>query len=185
MNFLDIILAVPIVLLAFGGYKHGLIKEVASLVALILGIYFAIYFSDVVASYLLEYFDINHRYVFIVAFILTFIGVVLAVSLIGRMLDKIASLAALGFINKFLGLIFGFLKGIVIMSVLILLFNMIDSNDNILKEDTRNESMLYGPISNVAPLILMNIKNINFDDPSWEDYKKKVQDVSLDELVGV
>jgi len=183
MNFLDIVLAIPIVLLAFGGYKKGLIKEVASLVALILGIYFAILFSDVVASYLLGYFDINHRYVFIVAFILTFIGVVLAVSLLGRMLDKIASLAALGFINKFLGLIFGFVKGVVIVSVLIMLFNMIDSNGNILKEDTRENSLLYAPVSRIAPRILENIPNIDFDDPSWQDYKKKLDDVRLDELV--
>ena len=185
MNFLDIILAIPIVLLAFAGYRKGLIKEIASLIALILGIYFAIYFSDVVAGYLVEYFDINHRYVFIVAFILTFIGVVLAVSLIGRMLDKIASLVALGFINKFLGFVFGFIKGVIIMSVLILLFNMIDSNSKILKEETREGSILYTPVSMVAPLILMNIENINFDDPSWEDYKKKVEDASLDKLVGV
>ncbi len=185
MNFLDIILAIPIVLLAVGGSKQGLIKEVVSLTALILGIYFAIYFSDLVAKYLLEYFDVNHRYVFIVAFILTFIGIVLVVLLIGRMLDKIASLVALGFVNKFLGLIFGFLKGIVIMSLLILLFNMIDSNGNILKEDTRNDSMLYSPISEVVPLILMNINNINIDDPSWEDYRKKILDASLDKLVGV
>ncbi len=183
MNFLDIILALPIILLAFAGYKKGLIKEIASLAALILGIYFAIYFSEVVAGLLLEHFDINHKYVFIIAFILTFIGVVLAVSIIGRLLDKVASLAALGFINKFLGFIFGFLKGVIIMSVLILLFNMIDSNAKILKEDTRDGSMLYAPISKIAPLILLNIENINFDDPSWQDYKKKVKDASLDKIV--
>jgi membrane protein required for colicin V production len=184
MNFLDIILAIPIVLLGILGYRKGLIKEVASLVALILGIYLAIYFSDVVAKYLIEYFDISERYVFIIAFILTFIGVVILVSLLGKLLDKVASLAALGIINKFLGLVFGLLKGIILMSVLILLFNMIDRKANILKQETRDGSMLYAPISRVAPLIWMNIENIDFDDPSWDDYNKKVKDVSLDELVA-
>lgn len=183
MNFLDIIIAIPIVLLAISGYRKGLIKEVASLAALILGLYFAIYFSDVVAKYLIEYFDIGERYVFIVAFILTFIGVVVLVSLLGKALDKIASLAALGIINKLLGLFFGFLKGVILMSVLIMLFDMIDSKSNILKQETRDESILYDPVSKVAPLIWINIKNLDFDDPSWDDYKKKVQDVKLDELV--
>jgi len=183
MNFLDIILAIPIVLLAISGYRRGLIKEIASLAALILGLYFAIYFSDVVAKYLIEYFDVSERYVFIAAFILTFIGVVILVSILGKMLDKVASLAALGIINKFLGLVFGVLKGIILMSVLILLFNMIDSKSNILKQESRDESMLYHPLSEVALLILRNIENIDFSDPSWDDYKKKVKDVSLDELV--
>jgi len=71
------------------------------------------------------------------------------------------------------------------MSVLIMLFDMIDSKANILKQETRDESMLYKPLSRVAPQILRNIENLDFDDPSWDDYKKKLQDVRLDELVGV
>ena len=83
MNILDIILVIPIVLLAFAGFRKGLIKELASLVALILGIYFAVYFSDWTAGFLTQHFDINQRYVFIIAFVLTFIGVVILVSLLG------------------------------------------------------------------------------------------------------
>ena len=183
MNFLDLIIGIPILLMAIGGFRRGLIKEVAALAALILGIYFAIYFSDVTAKFLIEHFNIGHRYVFIVAFIITFIGVVLVVSLIGRLLNKVASLAMLGPVNKILGLVFGLLKGIVIMSVLIMLFNMIDTRASILRLETKEESLLYGPVGQVAPLILMNIQNIDFDDPSWKDYNNKVKNVSLDEIV--
>ncbi len=176
MNFLDLIIGIPIILMAIAGFRRGLIKEVAALAALILGIYFAIYFSDVVAVYLMDHFDISHRYVFIVAFIITFVGVVLVVSLIGRLLDKVASLAMLGIINRLLGLVFGLAKGIVIMSVLIMLFNMIDSREKILSQETKQESLLYNPVSEVAPLILMNIRDIDFKDPSWQDYNGKASD---------
>ncbi len=182
MNFLDIILAIPIALLAFSGYRKGLIKELASLVALILGIYFAVYFSDWTAGLLLEHFDINERYLFIIAFILTFIGVVLLVTLLGKLLDKIASFAALGVINKLFGLVFGVLKGAILMSVMILLFNMIDSKSKILKEETQKASLLYEPLSKVAPLILSNINNIDFDDPSWSNFKDKMKNMDLNEL---
>lgn len=183
MNILDLIIALPIVLFAIGGFRKGLIKEVASLAALILGIYFAIYFSDVVAAYLLDHFDIGHRYVFIVAFIITFIAVVIVVGLIGKLLDKIVSFAAMGVLNKILGLLFGLIKGVVIMSVLILLFNMIDVRARILDEDVKEESLLYEPVGRVAPLILLNLNNIDFDHPSWKDYHKKAKDAGLDQMV--
>lgn len=183
LNYLDLIIGLPIVLFAIGGYRKGFIKELTSLMALLLGIYFALYFSDVVAEWLIQYFDIGHRYVFIVAFILTFIAVVLLVSLIGKLLDKIASLAALGIVNKLLGLAFGVLKAGVIMSILILLFNMIDSNGNILKSELKDTSLLYRPVESIAPLILMNIDSIDFDDPSWDDFKKNTKDKKLDQVV--
>ena len=182
MNILDIILVIPIVLLAFAGFRKGLIKELASLVALILGIYFAVYFSDWTAGFLTQHFDINQRYVFIIAFVLTFIGVVILVSLLGKLLDKVASLAALGLINKLFGLVFGMAKGVVLMSVLILFFNMIDGKSKILKEETRQSSMLYEPLSKVAPLILNGIKEIDFDDPSWNDFKDKMKKLDMDQL---
>lgn len=183
MNFLDLIIGLPIVLLAIHGYRKGLIKELASLVALILGIYVAIYFSGVVAAWLINTFDIGHRWVFVLAFIITFIGVVLLVSLIGKLLDKVASLAALGFLNRFAGLIFGVLKGALLISVLILIFNMIDSSSSILKEDVKKGSLLYNPVERIAPFVLMNLKNIDFNDSSWDDFKKKAKSSNPDKLV--
>nr|NQU91561.1 CvpA family protein [Bacteroidota bacterium] len=183
MNILDIIIAIPIIIITIGGFQKGLIKELASLAALILGIYFAIFFSDVVAAFLVEHFDIGHRYVFIVAFILTFIGVVIIVSLIGKFLHKVIKMAALGPLNRILGMVFGFIKGVLIVSILLMLFNMIDSNATILKEETRENSMLYGPVVSVAPLILLNLQNLDLDDPSWDDYKKRIDNAGLDKIV--
>jgi len=180
VNFLDLIIGLPIVLLAISGFRNGFIKEIASLVALVAGLYFAIYFSDLVADWLLNYFDISHRWLFIVAFILTFVVVVLVVSLIGKMLSKIAALAALGFLNRFIGMLFGILKGIVIMSALIMLFEMIDSKASILKNDLKEGSLLYEPVESVFPCILRNVGDINLDDPSWEDFKNKVKDTTGD-----
>jgi membrane protein required for colicin V production len=183
MNFLDLIIVIPIVLMAISGFNQGFIKELASLAALVLGIYFAIYFSDVVAALLIKHFDISHRYVFILAFLITFVGVVLLVSLIGRLLDKIASLSALGLVNKVFGFIFGFLKGALIISIFLVLFNMIDTKGHILKDEQKKGSLLYQPLVQLAPLLLINIQNIDFSDPSWDDYKDKVKEKNLDKMV--
>ena len=183
MNLLDAVLILPIVLMAISGFNNGFIKELASFAALVLGIYFAVFFSDVVAGFLIKSFDINHRYVFILAFLITFVGVVLLVSLIGKLLDKIAALVALGLINKISGLVFGLFKGVLIMSIFLVIFNMIDTKGHILKDEHKKGSLLYQPLFQVAPLLLINIQNIDFSDPSWDDYQKKVKEKDLDKMV--
>ena len=46
INLLDIILLIPLLLFAWNGYKKGFIIELASLAALVLGLYMAFFFSD-------------------------------------------------------------------------------------------------------------------------------------------
>jgi membrane protein required for colicin V production len=46
MNYLDIILAIPLLWGLYKGVSKGIIKELASLVALIVGIYGAVHFAD-------------------------------------------------------------------------------------------------------------------------------------------
>jgi hypothetical protein len=38
-------------------------------------------------------------------------------------------------------------------------------------------------VESIAPFVLMNFKNIDFDDPSWDDFKKKAKNTDLDKLV--
>ena len=73
MNWIDFVI---IILLVFGlarGYINGFVKELASLLALILGIWGAIKFSSWTAARLYDYFDMTGRYVGIIAFLVTFI----------------------------------------------------------------------------------------------------------------
>ena len=58
MNWLDIVLAIPLLWFLYRGFRNGLIIELASLAALILGIYAALHFSFYVQEYLEKNFEI-------------------------------------------------------------------------------------------------------------------------------
>lgn len=180
MNFLDLIIGLPILLMAISGFRNGLIKELASLAALLLGLFFAIYFSDVVAVWLAQYLDISERWLFIIAFIITFVVVVFLVSLIGNLLTRVASAAALGIINRLFGFLFGLLKGVVIMSALIMLFNMVDSKSSILRQEVKEGAFLWRPVERIMPYILLQIDAVDFEDPSWEDFKNNIRNKAED-----
>ncbi len=52
MNWLDIVLAIPLLWFTYKGFRNGLIIELASLAALILGIFIALHFSFYAEDYL-------------------------------------------------------------------------------------------------------------------------------------
>lgn len=169
MNTFDIIIAA---LLLFGfirGLFKGLFVEIASLVALIGGVYGATHFSFYVGDYLKQQVDWDEHYVSLSAFALTFIGIVIAVSLAGKLLTKIASFAALGILNKILGGIFGLLKIALIVSVVLSFFMKMNNTIPFVSKEQMKASILIEPIKNIAPILFPQY----FDDiktPSLEDF---------------
>jgi membrane protein required for colicin V production len=158
MGILDIILAIPIVWLAYRGFSKGLILSVTSLVALIAGIYFSIHFSGFVTDWLRNDLGWESEYINIAAFIITFVVVVVIIQLIGRMFNQVADWAALGALNRVGGLILGLVKAALFLGILLFIINSFDVNRKLLTDKMRTESYLYEPLSLVVPGIWPTVK---------------------------
>lgn len=157
MSIIDIVLAA---LLLFGfirGLFKGLFVEIASLLALVLGIYGAIHFSYFASEFLESKVDWNEKTVNIVAFAITFVIIVLLISLAGKALTKLANFAALGILNKLLGAVFGALKIGLILSVLLIVFNKLNDTLPFMEDDDIEKSVLYKPVKSLAPMIFPTI----------------------------
>lgn len=171
MNVLDIILIVPIIWLMYRGYQKGFIIELSSLVALILGIYFAINFSGFAADFLTRNFNIGDKYLDIVAFMVTFMVVVFGVFMVGKVLEKFIDILLLGFINKLAGAAFGVIKAAFLISIVLWIINSFDLNRTIIKDSSRQGSVLYGPIEEFAPAI---VPKLSLD--KFKSFEVKVKD---------
>ena len=158
MNFIDIVFAVLLVFALYKGIKNGLFVELASLIALIAGIFVALKFSGFAKSILEGNVSWNPKYIEITAFALTFIAVVAAIHLSAKLLTKIADFAFLGWINKLAGAGFSMLKTILILSIVILLFEKINLNNMIAKQKTLEDSIFYNPIKKVSEIIYPQIE---------------------------
>lgn len=171
INLLDLIILIPLLLFAFNGYKKGIIIEITTLAALLLGIYAALFFSDYTANLLTGSFNISKEYLNIIAFVATFIGVLVLVMILGRLLEKVVNLLMLGIVNKLAGAAFGILKGALLLSILIFLINYFDRDATIIKQDARKESVLYKNIEPIAPWIYekLNLEELKKNLPDPED----------------
>ena len=157
MNYLDIIIGILLILGLFKGLKNGLLIEVASLIALILGVYGAIHFSYYAVDFLNEKVSWSEQTINLAAFAITFIIIVVVITLAGRVLTKVASLAMMGIVNRILGAAFGLLKTAFILSVILMFLASMTNTLNIIDEETKEESILYKTIEPLAPLFLPSI----------------------------
>lgn len=167
MGFLDIIVCALLVFAFYKGVVNGLFIELASLISLVLGIYFAVKFSSFMKEILMEYVKWNPNSIQIVAFILTFIAVVIAIHLLGKFLTGIANFAFLGWLNKLGGGFFRVLKTVLIVSIVFSLFEKINYNNYLAKQETLDNSIFFNPIQKIAGYIFPSIKK------GYEEIKKK------------
>jgi membrane protein required for colicin V production len=158
MSFLDIFLGVILILGLFQGIKNGLFVELASLVSLILGIYIAIKFSYLAKIMLPAIVNWNPKTVQITAFIITFLVVVVAISILAKLFTSIANFAQLGVINKLGGGFFRLLKTILILSIFLNFFEKINFNNTFAKKETLDNSLFYRPIQKTAGFIYPSIE---------------------------
>ena len=157
MNYLDIVLGIFLLLGLYKGIKNGLLIEVASLVAIILGVYGAINFSFYAAEYLDNQVDWEPATRNLLAFAITFIVIVLIITLTGKLLTKLAEVIMLGILNRILGGLFGILKVAFILSVILMFVSSLAERLNFINEETKESSVLYNMVQPLAPLLLPNI----------------------------
>ena len=152
MNYLDIIIAIVLLLFGLKGLRKGLIIEVVTLVAFGVGIYGAMHFSDFTAAHMQDFMDIDPKYLNTIAFVLTFIILVVLVNLIGRLISKAIKSLNLGFFDKLGGFLFGIIKGVLLCSVLLMVLNNFQLL-GVVKAEVREQSKLYPYIEQTVPYV--------------------------------
>lgn len=161
MGLLDILLGIPLAWGLWKGFKNGLFMEIASILALVAGIYGAIHFSYITGDYLSQQMDWNEQNMSLVAFIITLIIIIVVVHLAGKLLTKIANIAMLGLLNKLAGAIFGALKAAILLGALVIFFIRIDTQFNLLDKETKDQSVLYEPIKEIGALVFDKVLSKN------------------------
>ena len=161
---IDIVLLLLLLIGAWRGFTKGLILSIASLVGLVGGIWAAAHFSSLVAKALSEQFSWSASAIHMTALALTFLGVVVGVHLLAKLLEKTIEMVALGFFNKIAGAVFGMVKiGLVLSFVLAMLNQWLGHRAWLPKGE--QPSVLLGPVESIAPALT----------PAFSQFERQVQ----------
>lgn len=153
MNLIDIFIGVILILGFYKGFKRGFVLELTALLGLILGIVGAFYLSQEHGLYIGQWLDWDDEYLRITTFLLSFLAILMVVSLIGKLITKLIDFVALSFINKLLGGFFGLLKFGLLLSILLLLFNVINEQIEMISDETLAQSYSYPLLNALSDII--------------------------------
>jgi membrane protein required for colicin V production len=99
--------------------------------------------------------------------------IVILVHVVSGVINKMVNGGVLGITNKLAGMVFGVLRSVLFLSIVLMVFDKIDEDVEILPEDVKAKSRMYEPIKNIAPSIFpfIDIWNNNQDFFKKDDIK--------------
>ena len=121
MNWIDIVIVVVFLFFVVTAFSAGLVREVISVSATLAGVILAGLFYQDVASSLLFSID-NEATANVFGFLIIFLGMTLAGQLIAMVVHPVITVLQLGMFDQLLGAMFGAVKALLIIEVLLVLF---------------------------------------------------------------
>ena len=158
MNFIDILIIIPVLWGFWRGFMKGVVMEVATLVAFFLGVWGGMKFSDLIAGYIREWFTTESPYVPLIAFGLVFVAILIAVFALARFIDKSMEKSPLTIFNKLAGGAFGGFKFLLILSVLFFVVDAVEKSVTVIPPEIKDNSLLYRPVASVAPKVIPGLR---------------------------
>lgn len=138
---------------------------VASLAALVLGIFGAIKLRPLFASMLDGLFNIPHDYLNIIAFTVAFVVIVILVHLVAFLVEKLVKAVALNLVNRLLGMGFGLLITAFVLSMILWPINQVNEERQFIKPERIENSLLFKPLSAFAPAVFPYLNK-----EEWKQY---------------
>jgi membrane protein required for colicin V production len=154
VNWIDIIICIPLVWGFYKGITKGLIIELGTIVALWLGVWCAMKFSELLSGYARTHWDWTSKYLPVISFCCILLAVLMLVYLIAKLLTRTVKAVALGWLNKLLGATFGVMKFALLLSILFFVADAVEKSYPFISSETKTNSLLYKPVAKIAPMII-------------------------------
>ncbi|MCD8313387.1 MAG: CvpA family protein [Bacteroidales bacterium] len=154
---IDIIILLLLILAIVMGIRKGFITQVISIVALILGVWLSCRFATLLGNWSAEKLHTSAHLMKFISFAVIFILVSLLLFWVGRLIEKTVKILMLSWLNRLLGVIFSLLKYLIIIGLVLILFDSLNSDFHFLSREYLESSRIYYPlrsaISGVFPYL--------------------------------
>ena len=177
MKMLDLIILLPLIYGAYKGYKRGFIMSLFMLLAVIVGLYAAFHFTDVIVDYGKEHFEWSSKYISPITFLSLFLVVGAGVYFGGKVLESVIKLAKLSVLNSIAGALLGLLQWIYFVGSLLLMLISFDQKEKIISKETKQHSFVLPVITAVLHGSIPGVSSSSL----FDYYEKQIQSKDHDE----
>ena len=160
MTTIDILILIALGAGVVIGYMKGFIRQLASILGLVVGLLAAKALYASLAEKLCPAVTDSMTVAQVLAFIVIWIAVPLLFTVVASLLTKAMEAISLGWMNRLLGSGLGALKYLLLVSLLICVIEFIDSDNKLVGETKKSESLLYYPMKTFAGIFFPAAKEV-------------------------
>ncbi len=153
MNYIDFVILLIAVVGALYGLIKGILRQLGSLGGFVAGVVVSRLFGQSVASLMQQMFDLPVGVSRIIAYSLLFLLVYLVCIQLMRLMHHITHKVALGWLDRLAGALFGAVKYLVVLSILLNLVHIVDPKGKLLPSTITASSQFYGYTMRIAPML--------------------------------
>ena len=161
MSYLDLFFGMAIAWGAYSGFSKGLIKELASILGVIIGVFLAKNYYPYLDIKLKPIFESEAGFISILSAILIFLLTIMVFKIIAKFLTKFLKIIALGLLNRIIGSVFGIFKTVLLLCSLVFIFSNINNVTGIIKAEKLSQSFFYSKIEKINSFIIESNYNEN------------------------
>lgn len=149
MGVFDIVLGVPLLYAAYKGFREGIVVQLGGILALLIGIWLAFRYCFKIGIML----GASENLANIVGFTVIMLTVLVIMAVLGKILSGLFRFAGLGLFDQIGGVLLSVIKMAIILSVLLMAFETINSEKQWVEQETMTKSVFYKPLRDTADLM--------------------------------
>lgn len=181
MATLDWIILAFLAIGAFSGYREGLFLSLLSIVAFFMAMLMAFHLMDWGATFLAKHVEKMTFMLPFVAFVMTFLGVLISIRVLAYLMKKSLDITLLGTVDNVAGAFLGMFKTVFVLSLLLWIAESFEFK---LTEKWAKESTGYTYVQPIAPFTIRVLDNytpiVSRTITSIRDLVKQAEDVVVD-----
>ena len=155
MNLVDFLLIIIISWGVYKGFLNGLVKELASILGIIFGIFLAKNYYFILDKNILLMLDVEPKLISSMSLILIFVLTIVTFNILANISTKFLQLIALNLLNKIIGSLIGGVKSILILCFLVFIISKINQIQTIENNEMKT-SIIYNEIKKINTIIIEN-----------------------------
>ncbi len=156
MNLIDLLVCLALAVAVWNGWRRGFILQICSLAALVAAIWLAARFGGAVGQRL----GIESAYAPAAGFATVLVVVVLAVSILGRLVRGLFRFAGFGPLDTVLGIVVSILKWLLLLGALCAAVDRFDADRQLVSAETIETSVAWRPLRNLSHSLVPFVERI-------------------------
>lgn len=174
-NWFDLTVGILLLVVVINGYRKGLIMQLVGLAILVLSAIFGGRVAEMILPHLTGWVNLSPEAARVLSFLLAFAAIAIALTLVGKLIQRFFDLVLLSFLNRLGGAVIAAGTMMLFLSILLNLVLLLDQNETVITPQIKQESFFYSRVEAVVPAIVPHLNSRFWDEYVPKSYREEIE----------